>query len=155
MQCIYHLCTRSSTGHFFPEESSANRKSEGGSTGEDKDQDFMKTTLTETSLPGTAVAQHSLPAATKESDVSKIKQNADGDDDEESGDNESQSGSGDEAEIAAKIETANKPSKVKSTILVEKDRNKIAETVKKSKVAKDKGKAIKNNGSSKNQSSGI
>ena len=113
----------------------------------------MKTSLTETSLPGTAVAQHALPAATKDSDVLKVKQNAEGDDSVESGDSEIQSGSGDEAQIASKVESVNKPSKVKSRILIEKDRNKIAETVKKSKVARIKEKLTKNS-ASKSQTSG-
>jgi len=118
-----------------------------------EEKDFMKTSLTETSLPGTAVAQHALPAATKDSDVLKVKQNAEGDDSVESGDSEIQSGSGDEAQIASKVESVNKPSKVKSRILIEKDRNKIAETVKKSKVARIKEKLTKNS-ASKSQTSG-
>ena len=107
----------------------------------------MKSSIQQSSLPGIAVAQSSLPAATKESDGGHVTSNRG--EETASGDDEEMSGSGDVEE--KKDENANKPSKVKSKIHVEKDKNKIAESVKKSKIAKNDEKEEKNEKSGKSK----
>eukprot|EP00795_Rhopilema_esculentum_P012802 gene12802-3541_t len=104
------------------------------SSGEDDEADMMNRSFKETSLPGTAVAQSSLPAATKASDAKQTKSAVETDVEGSGEDDDETSGS--ETTDTKEDENANKPSKVKSKIHVEKDKNKIAETVKKSKVTK-------------------
>lgn len=136
--------------NLYSEESNIEKNSAADENSEEREQDFMrKATLSETSLPGAAVAQNSLPAATKESDALKTRGSVDEEDDVESGENDDVSGSGEQAKIGGKDD--NNPSKVKSHVLVEKDKNKIAETVKKSKVIKNRGKQ-RHEAEGKNQS---
>ena len=104
------------------------------SSGEDDEADMMNRSFKETSLPGTAVAQSSLPAATKASDAKQTKSAVESDVESSGEDDDEISGS--ETTDTKVDENANKPSKVQSKIHVEKDKNKIAETVKKSKVTK-------------------
>ena len=114
---------------------------------ENEEQGFMKSSIQQSSLPGIAVAQSSLPAATKESDGGHVTSSRG--EETASGDDEEMSGSGNVEE--KKDENANKPSKVKSKIHVEKDKNKIAESVKKSTVAKNTEKEKKNEKSGKSK----
>lgn len=116
----------------------------------------MKHTIQQASLPAAAVAQTSLPAATIESDSGS---SASGDSSDQVAD-DSASGSGLDEEgnkpmqAKSKNEDANKPIKVKSKNFYEKDKNKIAENVKKSTPATvDKSKKQNNGKSNKKESS--
>eukprot|EP00794_Sanderia_malayensis_P016852 gene16852-18551_t len=118
----------------------------------EEDKDLMQHEKTQLSLPATSVAQSALPAATKDTDESFSSSQSSQSGDQGSG------GSGDEEEADSdeeaeedddeKPQKAVKPADVKSKVKVEKDKNKIAETVKKSikgSVEKDKRNKITKN----------
>eukprot|EP00794_Sanderia_malayensis_P016859 gene16859-18560_t len=118
----------------------------------EEDKDLMQHEKTQLSLPATSVAQSALPAATKDTDESfsffQSSQSGDqgsgGSGDEEEADSDEEA----EEDDDEKPQKAVKPADVKSKVKVEKDKNKIAETVKKSikgSVEKDKRNKITKN----------